>query len=185
MAGVLCVGGPIKYKFKSGVTISDDWLFEHVVPNIRRRFPQDSRLCRVLGTALLFAAMDNEIAEELVPQALRERITGAYIPTHPTIAQPVVRVPLTIYCIQDTLMIDEMPHKDNAQAGAPPVAGAPTVVPGLAAQPSTMNSQQMAQILINVNSLKQSITQNHQQLQNSLASLREWSVNQFISNCEP
>ena len=37
----------------------------------------------------------------------------------------------------------------------------------------------MAQILININHLKQAVAQNHQQTQNSIASLRDWSVNQF------
>jgi hypothetical protein len=32
VAGVLCVGGPIKYKIKEEVTLTDDWLFENVVP---------------------------------------------------------------------------------------------------------------------------------------------------------
>jgi hypothetical protein len=106
VAGVLCVRGPIKYKLKSDVNLTDDWLFEHVVPHIRARFRDDSRLCRVLATALLFGALDPQIGEEMVPQAMRERITTAYVPTHPTISQPVSRVPLTIYRIQDTLMID-------------------------------------------------------------------------------
>jgi hypothetical protein len=86
LAGVLCVGGPIKYKLKEGVTLTDEWLFEHVVPNIRRRYPNDARLCPVLGTTLLFAAMDPQIGEEYVPQDMRDRIPSAYIPTHPEIS---------------------------------------------------------------------------------------------------
>ena len=169
VAGVLCVGGPIKYKFKEGVTLSDDWLFENVVPNIRRRFPNDSRLCKVLATALLFGALDNEIGESnLIPDPLRDRITTAYLPTHPDIAQPVVRVPLTIYRIQDTLMIDEMPHHGGGGA-APPAAGVAPVV----------NDQQMAQVLVNLQAVQQAVASNHQQAQESLASLRQWVLNQF------
>ena len=56
VAGSLCIGGPIRYKLKPGVTLTDEWLFENVVPNIRKRYPNDARLCRVLGTALLFVS---------------------------------------------------------------------------------------------------------------------------------
>jgi hypothetical protein len=64
VAGVLCVGGAIKFKMNQGLSLTDDWLFNNVVPNIRRRFPNDSRLCKVLVTALLFGAMDLQIGEE-------------------------------------------------------------------------------------------------------------------------
>ena len=53
VAGILCVGGPIAYKLRDGIDISNEWLFENVVPNIRARFRNDTRLCRVLGLALL------------------------------------------------------------------------------------------------------------------------------------
>lgn len=51
VAGILCVGGPAKHKLKNDVSLTDDWLFEHVAPNVCPRFPNDSRLCRALGTA--------------------------------------------------------------------------------------------------------------------------------------
>ena len=171
VAGVLCVGGPIKYKMVEGVNLTDDWLFEHVVPNIRRRFPNDSRLCRVLATAVLFGAMDPEIGEQYLPPTMRDRITGAYIPTHPEIAQPVRRVPLTIYRIEDTLMIDEMLQHDAEGGGVVGAAGP--------AAPAAVNQQQHAQLLVNLQSLQQSVAQNHQQQQQSLASLRQWAVGQF------
>jgi hypothetical protein len=164
VAGVLCVGGPIKYKMKAGVTLTDDWLFENVVPNIRCRYWNDSRLCKVLATALLFAAMDAEVGEKFLPPAMRDRISAAYIPTHPEIQQPVVRIPLMIYRIQDTLMIDEMPQFDNGGGAAGPVG------PAVAGN-SAITEQQHAQVLINVQSLQQLVAQNHQQAQDALASL--------------
>jgi Transcriptional activator of glycolytic enzymes len=169
VAGVLCVGGAIKYKMKEGVSLTDDWLFENVVPNIRRRFPNDSRLCKVLATALLFGAMDPQISEEFLPAAMRERITTAYVPTHPEISQPVQRIPLTIYRIQDSLMIDEMPQAGNNGGAAAPANGALPVV----------NEQQHAQVLINVQALQQAVAQNHQQQTDAIAALRTWALNQF------
>jgi Transcriptional activator of glycolytic enzymes len=173
VCGVLCVGGPIKYKLKPDVTLTDDWLFEHVVPNIRKRFPEDSRLCRVLGTALLFGAMDPEVGEKYVPQGIRQRISSAYLPTHPAIQQPVARVPLTIYRVQDTLMIDEMIVQGDNGGGNGPTAGT------AAGTAPVVNQQQHAQVLINLQALQQNVAQNHQQQQESMASLRTWCGNQF------
>ena len=168
VAGVLSVGGPIKYKFNDGVNLTDDWLFENVVPNTRRRFPNDTRLCRVLAKSILFAALDNEVGEEYVPGPMRDRITAAYILTHPNIAQPVIRVPLTIYRIQDTLMIDEMTAGETEPA---PEAGG--------AAPVGFNNQQVQQLLINLQSLQRSVAENHQQMTQSVSSLRTWTQQQF------
>ena len=167
VAASLCVGGPIKYKMKEAVTLTDEWLFTHVVPNIRRRFPNDSRLCRVLAQAVLFGAMDAEIGESYMPADLRDRITQAYIPTHPTIQQPVHRVPLTVYRIQDTLMIDEVPQADNGGDGAG------------TAPPEAATTNHQAQMLVNMQRLHQQQAANHQQTQDSISGLRQWALNQF------
>jgi hypothetical protein len=181
VAGMLCVGGPIAYRFKAGVNLTDDWLFEHVVPNIRQRYPNDSRLCRVLATALLFGAMDNEIGEAYLPQAMRDRITQAYIPTHPTIAQPVTRVPLNIYRIEDNLMIDLLHGlADDAAAGVAerdngaPVAGGRVGAAALAATDPTVQA-----ILVNIQQVRQQEAQHHQQNQDSISGLRAWATDQF------
>lgn len=92
VAGSLCVGGPIKYKLKPGITLTDDWVFGNVVPNIRRRYPTDSRLCRVLGLALLYGARDDIIGKS-IPTCVRDRITQAYIPLYPETSQPVEKFP--------------------------------------------------------------------------------------------
>ena len=120
--------------------------------------------------ALLFGAMDNEIAETLIPQSIRERISSAYIPTNPTIPQPVMKVPLTIYRIEDTLMIGEMSHMDE---GAPGAASASNGAPAAAGNRGTgapTEDQQVGQLLVNLRTLQQSVAQNHQQQQNSIAS---------------
>ena len=174
VAGSLCVGGPIKYKFKEGITLSDDWLFEHVVPNIRRRYPNDSRLCRVLATALMFAALDEHLGE-CVPPHCRDRITQAYLPLHPTVPQPVERIPLTVYRIADTLCIDETPiHGAQMEANAHhPGGDAP------AALPHQAQREQMNAMLVNVQRMQQQSSQMHRQLEASIASFRQWSSTQF------
>jgi hypothetical protein len=101
VAGILCIGGAVKYKFKSGVNLTDEWLFTNVCPKIRARYPHDSRLCKVLAMAMLWCALDQEAGEVYMPQGMRDRITQAYIPTHPNEAQPVTKAALNIYRIQD------------------------------------------------------------------------------------
>jgi hypothetical protein len=34
VASLLCQGGPVAYQLKEGMIVTDDWLFEHVLPNI-------------------------------------------------------------------------------------------------------------------------------------------------------
>ena len=52
VAGALAVGGPVKYTLKEGCGIYDDWIQEHVVPNIYRFF--EERVANVFGYALLW-----------------------------------------------------------------------------------------------------------------------------------
>jgi Transcriptional activator of glycolytic enzymes len=174
IAAILCVGGPIKYKFRGGVNITDDWLFTNVCPNIiRARFPNDARLCKVLAMAMLWCAMDAEAGEKFMSQGMRDRITQAYLLTHANVQQPIVKVSLNVYRIQDTLMIDEMPHHDG---GGDAAAANPT--PQQQQNPQ-QNQQQQAAVLINIQRLQQQQSQNHQQAMDSIAALRTWSHNQF------
>jgi len=53
---ILCQGGLCKYVLRPGCAISEDWIVDHVVPNIHRRFPR--AVAVVLGTALLWAVFD-------------------------------------------------------------------------------------------------------------------------------
>jgi len=104
VASLLCMGGPIKYKLKAGVEISDDWLFQHVVPNIRQRYPNDLNLCKILALAILFAVLDKTID---VPAEICTRITSAYTALDLQETNAVIKVPLHVYRIEDRLMIDE------------------------------------------------------------------------------
>ena len=111
VASLLCVGGPIKYKLKPGIAISNDWLFEHVVPAIRQRYQNDLNFCMTLALAILFAALDETIN---VPLTIRNRVTVAYSALGLDETHPVMKVPLQVYRIEDRLMIDEVvPASDN------------------------------------------------------------------------
>ena len=112
--GLLCVGGPVKYKLKEGVEIADEWLFQHVVPNIHNRYSNDYNLCKLFSLAVLFASLDESID---VPSAIRERVTTAYATLGIDEARPVVKVPLYVYRIEDRLMIDEILQDNNEATG--------------------------------------------------------------------
>jgi hypothetical protein len=80
VCATLCIGGPVMYRLKEGSagdTITPEWLFEKVIPNIRRRFPHDTRLCTILGTVLLYACMSDE-EDIFMPNDLRERVRAEY-----------------------------------------------------------------------------------------------------------
>lgn len=168
-----CVGGPIAHKLEPGITgITDDWLFTHVNPNARRRFPNDSQLCQNLALAMLFAAMDPVIGETL-PQAMQDRIAAAHISTNNE-EQPVRRVPLNIHRIQDTLMIDDITEDPT---GAAP--GGTNGSVGNGGNGDSGNGNHNAAPLVNVQRIQQQQASNHQQALEAIAEQRQWSIDQF------
>jgi hypothetical protein len=42
VASLLCQGGPVAYQLKEVIIVTDDWIFEHVVPNIQTRYRHDN-----------------------------------------------------------------------------------------------------------------------------------------------
>ena len=186
VAAALCIGGPIKYDLVDDAevrtAITNDWLFTNVIPCIRARFSNDSRLCRVLGLALLFGCLDEEIAPELplhvearvwnAWEALQLRAEGANI-------NPVHRVPLHVYRINDTLCIDPVVLREEG-AGA---TGATVVTDGTGGG----NSQQQRDndsyqaVLIQLQQQKQQMTGMEQRIDGSLNSFRTWTRNQFTT----
>ena len=96
VAATLCRGGPVRYKVKDSVVLTDAWLFEHVVPNIRRKYPRDDRLCRVLGHALLYICLSSN-EEVLISSPLRNRVKAAYAALGLDEEQPLEKVALHLY----------------------------------------------------------------------------------------
>ena len=111
IAAALYVGGPAKYAFKDDCAqISSAWIYEHVIPSIRARFPHENRLCNVLAMALLYACMEDNI---LVPDHIKTRVRTAYsgLDLEPT--QPIEKVPLLVRRREDQLLIDEVVEIGN------------------------------------------------------------------------
>ena len=113
VASKLALGGPIKYKLKESIAagITDSWLGEHVVPNIGKQFKHDNGLVRNLGLALLWAVFDETAVEELVvPSHIVDRVKAAYheLPLDDKPPQPVLKVPLHVYRVEDATLIEEI-----------------------------------------------------------------------------
>jgi hypothetical protein len=116
VAGILCKGGPIAYRLVEE-NISNEWLFQHVCPNIRARFPNDTRFCRNMALAILWACMDGEYNEN-VALVMQQRVETAYnelySSLHPDAEEPgddgrpnpVYKAPLHIYPVEGTLQIN-------------------------------------------------------------------------------
>lgn len=126
---LLCVGGPVKYQLRQGIQITDEWLFQNVVPHIHRRYPNDPNLCKMFALAVLFAVLDETIG---APNNIRQRVTAAYATLGLDENRPVIKVPLHVYRIEDRLMIDEIVQGNNLVPrvdGALPVNVATGIVP--------------------------------------------------------
>ena len=93
---LLCRGEPVRYTIKEGVQITDDWLFEHVVPNIRRRFPNDARLFRVMALSLLYICLQHN-EEIYVPAPLRNRVKDTYTALGLAVEEPIQKMTLHDY----------------------------------------------------------------------------------------
>ncbi|KAK1737232.1 hypothetical protein QTG54_012099 [Skeletonema marinoi] len=105
VCGSLCIGGPIKYELKEGIdaSIPMNWIYQHVIPNIRRRF-HDTRLCTVLGKAVLYACM-SEDDKIVVPNEIRQRVRTAYNQLNLEETQPIEKIRLHIHRMNDQLFI--------------------------------------------------------------------------------
>jgi hypothetical protein len=116
VASKLCIGGPCKYVLKEGSGLCDDWILEHVVPNIRQCFEKEVAI--VMALPLLWAVYDPE-GTVRVPQAIRFRIRAAYDALDnrgqlPMFENPVRKVPLVVTGYDGVVNMDELGGDPNA-----------------------------------------------------------------------
>jgi hypothetical protein len=111
VAGKLCIGGPCKYVIKEGSGVTDDFLLQHVVPNIRARFPAD--VATVLAKPLLWMLFSSE--RNYLPQAMRDRIQTAYnnIRVLPAGENPVKKLLLVVTGNEGEVFLDEVGNDQN------------------------------------------------------------------------
>ena len=108
VAAALCVGQAIRYKLEDGSGITNDWLYENVVPGIKEYFGEDS-ISIVLALPLLWVCLHLDFFVR-VPLTLSTRIKEAYelIRVLDVGVNPVKRVFLAVDRFQDQVCIDEV-----------------------------------------------------------------------------
>jgi hypothetical protein len=159
VAAALCVSGPIKYALMEGSGITEDWLADNVVPHILLRFPRESsRVGMTLALPLLWACMEPTM-QAFVPADLRQRVRHAYevIRQLEEGVNPVKKVLLVVYRVEDQLMIDE--------AGAPQQQQQP-------GHPGVMSAEAIPTLFAQVNSLRRQIDELRDTSQSNASALR-------------
>jgi hypothetical protein len=69
VAGILCVGGPVKYVAKIGSHLTRDFLLEVVTPHIAAYFPEEhNKIAEVLARPLLWACFEPSLEHLMAPQ---------------------------------------------------------------------------------------------------------------------
>ena len=126
ICGMLCPGGPIKYKLKAGLAnlVTDDWLFTNCIPHIHLRFPNDCRLCHILGLSTLYACCDPTLREHL-PELQRSMLAAALQGINYGV-NAAEKIPLHVCSVNGNLFIKEMTQGGGQAAGAPFVPAAVT-----------------------------------------------------------
>ena len=169
VAGLLCNGGPVKYTLQDDLIVTDNWLFVECVPSIRRRFPQDHRLCHLLGLATLYAAFEPLVSPFLDP-VHADRIRSNFTRVHGEIeGNPVVKKKIYIHKTNNgRLSIVE----ERAPAGT--AAAVPTGVPN-GDGTITVSAQAFAQLQNQVEQLQQQV----QGIRTEQNDSRGWLQQQF------
>lgn len=168
VCATLCIGGPIKYELKEGMeVITPEWMKEHVIPNIARRYPRDSRLLDVLGKALLYACLSDE-PNITVPDPLRQRVKNAYNALNLDEVQPIEKVALHIHRLRDKLLISEV-------RGASLVQGAD----GRDATIGMSNPEAIQTVILRQDQLEQTVLQRTAGLASQIYGLRTFNDKQF------
>jgi hypothetical protein len=91
--------------------VNDRWIADSFVPNISKRHPEDTRLIRNLGLALLWLAHDEQALADIgMPELVLQRIVDAYkgLAVNEKPRQPVQKVPLHVYCHGKETVVEEV-----------------------------------------------------------------------------
>jgi hypothetical protein len=170
VAGILCVGGPCKYDVKEGLEVPNEWLFEHVVPNIRRRF--GTQISAVLAKALLYICLKEQDANDPsyipVPSEISERVRRAYGELGLEEPHPVIKTRLHVYRINENLMIDAVVHVGGDSGGPAVGGGGGGTIVGIGA-----NNESIQALLIRQQAQEQRMEQNHQAQLGAIGELRQ------------
>ena len=170
VAALLCRGGPVRYKLKDGISIPDEWLFANVVAHIRKRYPNDTRLCSVLALPLLFICLGSD-ENVHVPGVLRNHVRSKYSLLGLDEEQPVEKIALHVYRGPNgTFGIDDCVGVGTGAGGASEGAlqgGGP------------MTAEMAQTILVRMHALETSQMQAQANLSATISEFRNYSASQF------
>jgi hypothetical protein len=115
VAKMLCIGGACSYRIKEGSGINDEFILQHVTPNIHRSF--GAPLAKLLGRALLWVTFSDK--KDWVPSMIAERINSAYagVMVEADGENPIEKRLLTIVGHEAQLVITEISATTNQQGG--------------------------------------------------------------------
>jgi hypothetical protein len=159
MASTLAVGGPVRYKLKSDSHASPAFLLDSVVPNMSAHYTDESNhIATVMGPAVLYAAHVPALSHLFKPQVL-QRIQSAYAgirQQHPADYNPVEKVPLHVYRVENNTVIEEL-------TALPPDTAGGDGQQLQAAQAVHAQRDNMQSMLLSMHRLTQQQAQHHQQ----------------------
>ena len=111
IASYLCKGGPIRYHLVHP-NINDEWILQHVSPNIKKRF--NNTVCLCLGKALLWAIF---AAPDELPAMILQRIMNAYAHLPNFNGNPIKKIPIIVTGDQGRVHMDDVPDVQLPQGG--------------------------------------------------------------------
>ena len=115
----MCRGGAIAYVIHPQSGICDQWILDHIVPNMKTD-GVDDQVCIVLGRAVLWALFD-PVQSLRIPEHRRQDMMQAYISlgdrnTLPAGENPVIKKALVIVG-EDAEVVIDVVDDDNEQDG--------------------------------------------------------------------
>jgi hypothetical protein len=190
VASLLCEDGAVAYEFTEGTEVDNEWLFANVVPNIRDRYQNDHRLCRVLALSLLWASFNDEARVAMrLGTAARDRFIADHLEEAPEPGfNPVQKVPLHVMKDNGRLKIFKIRPIGNANAGAganhnnnivnnqanPQGNNANVISPD-----QLPNQANLQHVMVMMNNLEQSVNEKYELLHLQIERNRSFAAQQF------
>jgi hypothetical protein len=173
LAGILAVGGPVRYKLKADSHVSNSFLQGIVTPKTHEHLgaDQSNTIADVLALPLLWACHEPTLAHVVAP-AVQLRIQKGYNSirgANPETYNPVIKVPLHISRVENQVFI-----QDTIALG-----DQPAVSEGAHPATASVQSGQLQTILLSINRLDQQQAEHHQQQQTHMSELRNYTATQF------
>ena len=188
VAGVLAVGGPVKYKAKTGSNVTFQFLRDVVAPGIYEHFSVDetNRITSILALPLLWAAHQPGL-EHMMSNIVRNRIREGYAMIrgeNPADYNPVTKSPLLVTRVENNLCIDEMMILNPDAAPDQPADPEQQQLQLQQAQQLVGTREQLQHILNQVHHLRQQQQETQQTFRECISELRQWMVSKFNAQKE-